>query len=327
MRISEFLPASLGFIASSLTLGGLLTVWRKYLRLDAPNERSLHSRPIPRGGGAGIMAGTWVGWAFLPEFPRILFFCSFGLLWLSWHDDKYHLPVVFRLIIQSCFVTLFVASELNASPLSVLAILAIVWSANLYNFMDGSDGLAGAMAIVGFACYAVAADHAGDRTFSSLNVCIAISAIPFLVVNYSPAKIFMGDAGSVPLGFLSGALGALGWEKGLWPFWFPLLVFAPFSADTSITLIKRIMAGEKFWLPHRKHYYQRISLMGAGHRKTFFVELILMVSCGASALIALAMPQSSQHLLLAAWIVVFAILAVFVDHRWKRHTDELSEVR
>ncbi len=126
-----------------------------------------------------------------------------------------------------------------------LAALCIAWMANLYNFMDGSDGLAGGMALIGFSFYGVAAAAAGSTPFALLNFSIAAAAAAFLVFNFHPARIFMGDAGSVPLGFLAAALGILGWLRNDWTWWFPLLVFSPFIIDASVTLARRhLRAGE-----------------------------------------------------------------------------------
>jgi UDP-N-acetylmuramyl pentapeptide phosphotransferase/UDP-N-acetylglucosamine-1-phosphate transferase len=312
------------FLASLLVLGGLLTVGRRYLKLDIPNQRSLHAVSVPRSGGMAIIIGSWLGWSFLPNFPRLLFFCSLGLLCLSWLDDKYHLPVFPRLIVQALVIAFFLSSTTSSSlPLSIL-LFALIWITNLYNFMDGSDGLAGGMTIIGFGAYALAAGLAGNPTFSMLNLCIAMGAIPFLVLNFHPAKIFMGDVGSIPLGFLAGALGFTGWQQGIWPLWYPLLVFAPFIADTSITLLKRIVARQKFWLPHRGHYYQRFLVMGAGHRNTFFVEFMLMMAGGCSAVAGLFLPESVQYLLLMSWVVIYIFLAMAVDRRWKRFSNEAT---
>jgi UDP-GlcNAc:undecaprenyl-phosphate/decaprenyl-phosphate GlcNAc-1-phosphate transferase len=211
-----------------------------------------------------------------------------------------------------------------AVELVPIFLFAIVWCTNLYNFMDGSDGLAGGMTIVGFGFYAAAAKMGGDETLFLICLSISVSAIPFLVVNFYPAKIFMGDVGSIPLGFLAGVIGYLGWQQRLWPLWYPILVFLPFIADASLTLTKRILAREKFWLPHRSHYYQRFLRMGAGHRNTFLVECVLMLACGMSAIAALYLPLAGQYFLLSGWIAIYVLLARFVDHRWKKFSHEVN---
>lgn len=305
-----------------MVLGGLLTAGLRFLRLDIPSERTVHAKPIPRSGGLAIILGSWFGWTLLPDFPSLLFLCSLGLLLLSWFDDKYRLPVLPRLVVQTTTIAIFLSGSLSYMVLFPILLVVLVWVTNLYNFMDGSDGLAGGMTILGFGFYAAAAKMAGDQSFFLLNLCISVSAIPFLVLNFHPAKIFMGDVGSIPLGFFAGVLGYLGWKRGLWPMWYPFLAFAPFVVDASVTLIKRVIAREKFWLPHRSHYYQRFLLMGAGHRNTFLVESMLMLACGFSAITGLFLPEKAQYLLLISWTMIYAALALIVDRRWKRFSHE-----
>ncbi len=162
--------------------------------------------------------------------------------------------------------------------LLVPALLAIIWMINLYNFMDGSDGLAGGMSIAGFGTYAVAAYGGGLMELSVLAAALAGAAAGFLIWNFHKARIFMGDSGSVPLGFLAAALGLLGWQEGVWPMWFPVLVFSPFIADASVTLVKRYLRGERLSQAHRSHYYQRVLRMGLGHRGTALAAYVLMLA-------------------------------------------------
>ena len=101
--------------------------------------------------------------------------------------------------------------------------------------------------------------------------------LSFLLFNFSPSKIFMGDIGSISLGFLSGAMGIIGWQKELWALWFPLLIFSPFIIDATITLLKRVSRKEKFWKAHREHYYQRLILLGWSHKKTALISYLVMI--------------------------------------------------
>jgi UDP-N-acetylmuramyl pentapeptide phosphotransferase/UDP-N-acetylglucosamine-1-phosphate transferase len=194
--------------------------------------------------------------------------------------------------------------------------LVIAWSANLYNFMDGSDGLAGVMALCGFAAYAIAAAHAGLPAQPYLALAAAIA--PFLVVNAPPARAFMGDVGAVPLGFLAATFGIAGCRSGTWPLWFPLLVFLPFVADASTTLLRRLMGGERVWEAHRTHYYQRLHQLGAGHRGTLAIYGALMVGTAGTALAVLALAPDAGGWSLAAWAAILAALFASIDYHWKR---------
>jgi len=166
-------------------------------------------------------------------------------------------------------------------------VLGIAWLTNLYNFMDGSDGLAGGMTVIGFAAYAVAAAWAEEPELATTCLCIAAAAAAFLVFNFPPARIFLGDVGSIPIGFLAGALGVVGWNDEAWPLWFPLVVFAPFVADATTTLARRLVRRERVWQAHRDHYYQRMVRSGLGHRGTALIAYGLMVVCAAGALLGL----------------------------------------
>jgi len=138
------------------------------------------------------------------------------------------------------------------------------------------------------------------------------------VHNHHPARIFLGDVGSIPLGFLAAALGLAGWRNDLWPLWFPVLVFGPFIADATITLVKRAIRGERVWQAHRSHYYQRMVLMGLGHRRTAWVGYALMAACAAAALLGRNQAPWLQALAFFGGSALLAVLAVWVDVRWAR---------
>jgi UDP-N-acetylmuramyl pentapeptide phosphotransferase/UDP-N-acetylglucosamine-1-phosphate transferase len=129
----------------------------------------------------------------------------------------------------------------------------------------------------------------------------------------------MGDVGSVPLGFLAGALGVYGWSQGVWPVWFPLLVFAPFVCDATLTLLRRLLRRERVWQAHKEHYYQRLVRMGYGHRGTAFIEYAVMAGCAATALFARREPSSVQAAALASAATALIAIAFWVDLRWARH--------
>jgi UDP-N-acetylmuramyl pentapeptide phosphotransferase/UDP-N-acetylglucosamine-1-phosphate transferase len=195
-----------------------------------------------------------------------------------------------------------------------------VWSLNLYNFMDGSDGLAAAMAIVGFGAYAVA-EIAGGAP-GTLPLAVAAAVLPFLAVNAPPARMFMGDVGAVPLGFLAATIGLDGFQAGRWPAWFPVLVFLPFIADATTTLVRRLWRRERVWEAHRSHYYQRLHRLGAGHRGTLGVYAALGAATAGSAVLTLSVAPDLGPAVLAAWIAVFAAFFAAIDYHWARRTTE-----
>ncbi len=298
---------------------------------DIPNERSLHVAPIPRIGGVGLMAGILSGWALMllslawwVVLPLLVLFA------VSLLDDMRGLPVRSRLLahVVAASVLAFGSGMAAQHVVQALAVmLCVVWMTNLYNFMDGSDGLAGGMAFFGFTMYGVAALMHGDETQAMLNFSIAAAALGFLYYNFYPAKVFMGDAGSIPLGFLAAAMGLWGWLQGCWPAWFPLLVFSPFVTDATITLLKRMRRGERLSQAHRSHYYQRLVQTGLGHRYTAIAEYALMFVAGVSALWGIRLNMVGQWNLLACWVVIYAGLAMWVDRRWRNHEAAKESIR
>jgi UDP-N-acetylmuramyl pentapeptide phosphotransferase/UDP-N-acetylglucosamine-1-phosphate transferase len=292
--------------------------------LDLPNARSLHATAVPRTGGLGLLAGILASWALLPvSLPFTVWLAVIVLACVSFADDIFDLPVWVRLLTHGVFAIWFSAAlltEANGWLIAAFAALAITWMLNLYNFMDGSDGLAGGMALIGFGCYGVAAWLAGDEPFAAANFCVAASAAAFLLFNFHPARIFLGDSGSIPLGFLAAAMGIIGWVSDDWPAWLPLLVFSPFIADASVTLLKRGWRGEKVWQAHRQHYYQRMVQHGLGHRNTALLAYILMLASGASAMWATRQDPSVQFGVGIIWCAVYLTLMGASDHYWERRS-------
>ena len=129
----------------------------------------------------------------------------------------------------------------------------------------------------------------------------------------------MGDVGSVTLGFLAGALALLGVNDGLFDIWVPALIFSPFIVDATVTLVRRLLRGEKVWLAHREHYYQRLVLAGWGHKKTVLVEYGLMVACGVSALVYMRLDEQWKLVLLLGWVTIYSCLAVTVHALEERY--------
>jgi UDP-GlcNAc:undecaprenyl-phosphate/decaprenyl-phosphate GlcNAc-1-phosphate transferase len=302
----------------------LLTAWmlraRDHLPLDIPNPRSLHVRPVPRSGGIAMMAGIFAGFALM-QTPLVVVVPAAALVALSRWDDVRGLPVRLRFAVQllACAGFAYAALPLAAAPLVVLAALAALWATNLYNFMDGADGLAASMALFGFSFLGVGAWLSGDQALTADCAIVAAASAAFLVFNFPAARVFMGDAGSIPIGFLAAAVALVGVRDGDWPFWFPAVVFAPFVADATVTLLRRIAAGERIWEAHRQHYYQRLVRMGWSHRRTTLAECGLMLVCGVTAVWAVRQPPHLQAGAVAAVAVLVAALAVWVETAWRRH--------
>lgn len=311
--------ALLAFLVSLAVVRLLLTRFAR-LALDQPNERSLHDRPVPRTGGIAVMAGAALAGLWISPQLWLPLLLALGLGAVSLLDDVRGMSRRLRLALHvgaAGVLCWYVLSPTNPLEL-VLLVIAVVWVTNLYNFMDGSDGLAGGMGMIGFAAYALAAWLAGEAALAAFCVALSAASAAFLSHNVHPARIFLGDVGSIPLGFLAGALGLAGWRNDAWPLWFPVLVFGPFIADATVTLLRRLVRGEKVWKAHREHYYQRMVLMGFGHRPTALLGYAVMGLCGGAALIGRNQAPWLQALAFFGASAFLGALAVWIDLRWAR---------
>ncbi|TAK87928.1 MAG: glycosyltransferase family 4 protein [Betaproteobacteria bacterium] len=310
----------LSFVVAFVASRVLLARFARFA-LDHPNARSLHERPVPRTGGIAVLAGTAVAIPFVASVLWMPVLLAFFLAAVSLVDDLRGMPTGVRLafhLAAAALLAWYVLAPMHPLELALL-VVALAWITNLYNFMDGSDGLAGGMAFIGFGAYSLAAALAGDVPLALLCTAISMAAAAFLAHNFHPARMFLGDVGSIPLGFLAGGLGLVGWRDDVWPLWFPLLVFAPFIGDATVTLFRRLARRERVWQAHRDHYYQRLVRMGLGHRGTAYIGYALMAACAAVALLARTQAPVVQWSAFLGASVALGALALWVDVRWRRH--------
>jgi len=322
MAFTEFVrqwsPAAIAVVVAWAALALLLRYAGK-LPIDRPNARSLHAGPVPRGGGLAIWAGwlTAIVWTGLPK-PWLV--PLLAVIAVSVWDDRRAVHPGLRLAIHAAAAALWVwqaAPDVNP----VAATLAIVWMANLYNFMDGSDGLAGVMTIVGFGAYAAGAAAAGAED-AMLFLALAAATAPFLARNLPPARVFLGDVGAVPLGFLAAVFGIGGASSGWWPSWFPVLVFLPFIADATVTLASRLLRGDRVWEAHRDHCYQRLVQIGWGHARTLKLHTLLMLGAAFSGVVALRWAPQTGPALLVAWAAALGIFYGIIGYHWRRRRNQ-----
>jgi len=301
--------------------------------MDHPNERSLHAHPVPRSGGIAILLAATAGWGWLlvtHDMPAPLPWIMAAVVVVaavSLLDDLYELPARIRLPVHMLAAILILLGGM-ALPWDwlgwIISLLGIVWMLNLYNFMDGMDGFAGGMTVAGFGFLGLAVWLTGSETYALYCWIISASALGFLCFNFPPARIFMGDAGSATLGLLAAGFSLWGIHDGLFPLWFPLLVFSPFWLDATITLIRRGLRGEKVWRAHRSHYYQRLVRMGWGHKKTVLAEYALILGCGVSALV-MQMKPGWVVTGIILWMFVFGWIAWTVDRCWRAFSGQVAD--
>jgi len=303
--------------------GGLVRVLRARAILDHPNERSSHARPVPRGGGIALIGVALACWAVAASVGEpawavvrpILGLC-FGLALVSWADDLRGLPALPRLTAQAAAVVIALLTvplgpwfpgPVEPILMAVLAGLAWLWFINLFNFMDGIDGIAGVEAVSVAGGVALVATVAGmtDGT-PVLAAALAGAALGFLAWNWQPAKLFLGDVGSVPLGFL------LGWmllslaAHGHWAA--ALILPGYFLADASWTLVRRALRGVPVWRAHREHVYQQAVQAGASHAQVSTAVAIANLALVACAVASVGDPLRQLAAIGVAIVIVGVLL-------------------
>lgn len=317
-------PMLLAFVTALAASAGF-RIWAVHRTwLDYPNERSSHTVPTPRGGGVGIVIGFLLGlsaWVALggPLPPRALGWLAGALLvaGVSLVDDVRPLPVLPRLVIHLAAAVLVAVAGAQGGdvPLVVAIPLAFLWLTlitNVFNFMDGIDGIASAQAVSAGAAYAVVGTLQGNPLIGAAGALVAASALGFLPFNLPRARLFMGDVGSTFLGFTLGALallGNLGVGGARLPFAVGVIALAPFLFDAGVTLARRLLRGERWFEPHRTHYYQRLVRAGRTHGQ---VSALYAVLGAIAAVAAVASAQGERAWtigLVAAFLPMLGVVA------------------
>ena len=338
------LLAVAAFIVSLFLTKRFLDPASRFYILDRPNDRSLHTHPTPRGGGLAILLaiiicslGSIFWFGQFPE-PAYRWVAGAGFLVaaVSYLDDRFILTSAVRFIVHILAAVLVAFAGLVVNRLElpglvfslpywidvIFTILFVVWMLNLYNFMDGMDGLAGGMTVFGFGAFATMGWMEGHEIFFAVNLIVAAASAGFMVFNFPPARIFMGDVGSSTLGFLAAVFSLWGVRDGVFSFWVAVLVFSPFFADATVTLLRRLWRREKIWKPHKSHYYQRLVQSGWGHRKTVLAEYLIMFGCGLTAVIGMYETVVMQAAMLSGWVLFYIIFFFWVSWHASRHRHD-----
>jgi UDP-N-acetylmuramyl pentapeptide phosphotransferase/UDP-N-acetylglucosamine-1-phosphate transferase len=315
-------------VALLAALGG----GRLYLRfaparaLDIPNQRSSHSRPTPRGGGIVIVGGFLLGlavWLLLGGSlsPRALGWLAGAVLvaGVGFVDDLRSLPAVPRLVVQLLGAFLLTIAGVQERELPLVAVLVlgfiyVVGVTNIYNFMDGIDGLAATQAIVAGTALAAAGLIVQNPLVATGGSLLAAATAGFLVYNLPPARLFMGDVGSTFLGFNFAGLcllGSIGVGGGQLPVEFGAIVLAPFLFDGLVTLARRVLRGERWYAAHRSHFYQRLVRVGLSHGQVTGLYAGLAIVAAGFALVGLGAGQSQRETLaLLAYLPMLVVVGL-----------------
>jgi len=292
--------ATASALVSAVATRSLIPILARRGVLDHPNERSSHVVATPRGGGIAPVGTILLAWLALglcgwvsSAIAAIL--CATVLLAIvCWLDDLGDLSPALRLVAQAAAVALGLwalpqhALLGHLGPAATCAALGLLWLwwINLFNFMDGIDGLAGSeAALIGGGLLVLAALGRGvDPAAAALAAALCGAALGFLCWNWSPARVFLGDVGSAPIGYLTGFLLIAAIMRGHWMA--ALILPLYFLADATITLGRRLLHGEKVWQAHRQHYYQQAVRGGLGHAAVVGRVIavgLLLIGCGWAA--------------------------------------------
>ena len=320
------------FLAAALLTGLLRTLAPRLRLLDTPVSRSAHSRPTPSGGGISIaflfllVVGYYFSVGLIPlgEFMAL---CGGGLIAvLGLLDDLKQLSLRWRLPTQflaAGWVVFWLGgiAPIDFGPLRLqwpwllngLAVVALVWLLNLYNFMDGIDGIAGSELVFVSAVALFLLLSSDDEVASVLTATLLSAGAGFLLWNWPPAKIFMGDVGSSFIGFIFGVLALLTMHHGSMTVWTWLLLLGVFVADATVTLISRFFAGGNWYEGHASHAYQKAAKKHKSHTKvTITVILINCLWLAPLAWLSIKRPELGIYLSVAG-IVPLVIVAIKLE--------------
>lgn len=323
--------------ASWLIVGAVIRAAPRLGLVDNPNDRSLHHRPTPRGGGIGIVAATLAGWplaiASIAGWPETavwwLVLLGIGIAAVSVADDRSPIPATLRLVVHVAFAagavtTLGWFHEMLVPGAGIVSLgvaggaLTLVWMlglTNVTNFMDGADGIAGLQCMIAGAAWIAAGLWLGDPVVALGGATIAGACGGFLFHNWSPANVFMGDVGSAFLGFMLAALPVLAATNAVaeaphaaarLPL-FGGLAMWPFIGDGTFTFVRRLLRRENVLRAHRSHLYQRLVLAGWSHARVSLLYGAWAAATSAAALIHLTRAGQGIASAAVAAVSLFAV--------------------
>ncbi|MGD9020927.1 MAG: glycosyltransferase family 4 protein [Lysobacterales bacterium] len=269
----------LSFVASSVATA----MARNAGMVIEPGKRQSHDVATPTGGGLGLVLAIVITSFYLhaslplPAFwwigmlPGILLLCTIG-----WLDDSRHVSAWLRIFVQLAVSIWLLASVSLQSyggdmVTAIITVVAMVWYMNLYNFMDGSNGMAAFQGVFAGLLLAVLLGIHDHVPAALLALVVAAACAGFLPLNFPSARVFMGDVASVPLGFIFAALSLYGVGQGAFTWPVAVLVMAVFIVDATLTLLARVIRREQWYTAHAQHVYQRLIGHGWSHRKVLVV--------------------------------------------------------
>ena len=287
-------------VASAVITRQLIVNSHRFSKMDIPNERSSHITPTPRGGGIAFVATSLIGFLLLLlndglNRTELLALCSAGsIVAIAGHlDDRQKISgATVRLVLHAISAIILIVGVGIPSKLalfdrivntgivgSILGVVYLVWLLNLFNFMDGTDGIAASEAIFVALAGAFLNYHVlSDANHSTAALVLAASTFGFILYNWSPAKIFMGDVGSGYLGIVVGGLSLIATNQDPDLLWVWIILLAVFVSDATVTLIRRLLRKQKPHVAHRSHAYQHLAIRLNSHAKVALLVLAVNIA-------------------------------------------------
>jgi Fuc2NAc and GlcNAc transferase len=319
-------------VSASLLTGASTWFARRYGMLDLPGDRHSHTVVTPRGGGLGIVLALLLSSFFFSRyliFPEFWMSCLMpgfvALALVGFLDDRFSLSVMPRLLVQLAASLYLLGCSLQSGWvvdfwLWIAAVMFIVWMTNLYNFMDGSNGMAAMQAVFAGTVLTMLFYHSGDATSAQLAAALVAASLGFLPWNLGQARVFMGDVGSISLGFMIAGLLFFGVIQQSFSVPVACLVMLVFLCDSSLTLLSRVIRGERWYTPHKQHIYQRLIAHGWSHVQVMWLyQMINLLLVVPVIVVAVSYPEwaivalvSATCALAVAWFLAsrkFGVLA------------------
>jgi Fuc2NAc and GlcNAc transferase len=289
--------------------------------LDIPNDRSSHAIPTPKGGGIAVAISWFLGITYLSitgELENQVFFAllmGIPLVIIGFIDDILNIKPFVRFVIQA-FVAglgLFFLGGINLHswqgsyliPIIILALIAIVWFINLFNFLDGIDGYIGSeIVFIGISAYLLTGEKTG--------LLLTLSVSGFLIWNWPKAKIFMGDTGSTLMGYIVAVMIIYFQNTQKTSVFVWIILTSVFWFDATITILRRLINKENIFQAHRKHAFQRIVQAGFSHQKAVVYSLLLNIIGFSLAFLAHKYP-SFEYLLLFSNLLILTLIYLKIE--------------
>ncbi len=335
----------LGFAMTLVIISALITLFmlHRVKIMDSPNDRSSHLAPVPKSGGIAVVSTFIIGMALIYRSGNVIqaplkhviafFLATMIIAGISFYDDISDRSFKIKLVAQLCAAATLLSAGLlidslpfpgfGATPLGWLAypvtLLWLVGLTNSYNFMDGIDGLAGGTAVLTCFFFGFISLQQGNGFTYATSLTVAAGSLGFLLFNWSPARIFMGDTGSAFLGFFfaATALIAAHYDHSHIPFLvMPLLLFH-FIFDTSVTFFRRLLRGEAVTQAHRSHLYQLFNQLGGGHGNVSLCLFGMSILQGIGAVYLTTLAGSSQLLVFLPFLVIQSLYAIIILRKAK----------